>query len=259
MRSFYARGVTLAIVLVGMAGGATAEESSLPSLLPLPPISTNYPVARTAATYSYGDPSPAQAPGSPMQAPTQAPLSNDYMEAMKGDYESCTAACGPGGACCGCGHYIYANGLAMTHYRNGGTVTSIDSIDGSQRINFCDDHFSGRWHGGFEIGTGWCFGCNCSNAFELVYWGLYPGTISRTEINNLDSLIDFSSLAYNGADAQLSFDGALVHQVQSDFTFHSFEANVVGNGVNGGPFGCGMVGCNGCGSRWGAGWTAGFR
>jgi hypothetical protein len=190
-------------------------------------------------------------------------MNGDYLEAMKGGYEGCSAACGDGACGCGChcGIYTYANVLAMTNYRNGGTVTSIDSVTFGQRINFCNEEFNGNWHGGLETGIGWCFGCNCNAALELVYWGIYPDTMTRTEFGNLDSLIDFSSLDYPvGTNAQLAFDGAAIHQVQYDFEFHSVELNLVGTGLNGGPFGCGQFGCRPCGSgRFGAGWMAGFR
>jgi hypothetical protein len=188
-------------------------------------------------------------------------MNGDYLEAMKGGYEGCSAGCEPAGCGCRCGFYTYANVLAMTNYRQGGTVTSIDSVDFSQRINFCNEEFNGNWHGGIETGIGWCFGCNCNAAVELVYWGLYPNTMTRTEFGNLNSLIDFSSLDYPlGTDAQLSFDDAEIHQVQYDFEFHSVELNLVGTGLNGGPFGCSQFGCRPCGcGRFGAGWMAGFR
>ena len=82
--------------------------------------------------------------------------------------------------------------------------------------------------------------------------------MTRTEFGNLNSLIDFSSLDYPlGTDAQLSFDDAEIHQVQYDFEFHSVELNLVGTGLNGGPFGCSQFGCRPCGcGRFGAGWMA---
>jgi opacity protein-like surface antigen len=250
MKSFYARGVSLALVLVGMTSTAWAQVVGMPSLLPQPPMPMNYPVAQTAATdglYQQGEVSPAPVLGA-----------NDYMDAMKGGYESCSTSCGQG-ICCH-NHYIYANALVMTHVKMGGFVTSIDSVTGDQRINFCQEEFGNLWNGGFEVGTGWCFGCNCQNAIELVYWGLFPSTRVRT-VHNVDSLIDFSDLTYNGTPVDTIFNGAQTHQVEYSYNFNSVEANIVGNGCNGGPFGCGMCGCcngNG-GSPWGAGWVAGFR
>jgi hypothetical protein len=94
-----------------------------------------------------------------------------------------------------------------------------------------------------------------------VYWGIFPSTGTARFRDDLDSTIDFTALDYNGASAQIPFTSALVQQVEYDFNFNSFEANLVGNGSGGGPFGRGMCGfCNGRGgSPWGFGYTAGFR
>lgn len=277
MRSFYARGVALTL-LVGLASHASAQDLGMPSLLPLPPLPANYAVTQTAATESlvFGgmqspvqNPLPAPIPAqtqapyqAPHQAPTQAPaaMSGDFYDAMKGGYDGSAApACSSCGGGCGCGSYLYANALVMTLYRSGGTVTSIDGTTLGQRINFCNEEFNGFWNGGFELGGGFCFGCNCNMAAELVYWGLYPSTVTRLENGGLYSMIDFTSLDYDNDNVQDLYDDANTHQVQYDFQFHSVEANLVGNGCNGGPFGCGRFGCNPCGSRWGYGWVAGLR
>src|SRR5688572_19536736 len=50
MRSLYARGVTLAIVLASLASHALAQEASSPSLLALPPVQNNHWVSQTTAT-----------------------------------------------------------------------------------------------------------------------------------------------------------------------------------------------------------------
>jgi opacity protein-like surface antigen len=261
MKSFYARGVCLALALVGLTSPAGAQYGGVPSLLPLPPLPMNYPVAQTAATdalYRQGEPSPA-----PQGTGVAAVSSGDYYDAMKGGYDSCSSVCGSSACGSGCchNHYVYANALAMTHVKMGGFVTSVDDITGNQRINFCQQEFGNLWNGGFEIGTGWCFGCCCQNAIEMVYWGVYASTRVRTEVDDLDSLIDFTDLDYNGASAQLPYTSAETHQVEYNYNFNSVEANIVGNGCNGGPFGCAM--CGGCygrgGSPWGAGWIAGFR
>jgi opacity protein-like surface antigen len=177
---------------------------------------------------------------------------------MKGPYEGCSVCIS---GCCSHRHYVYANALVMTHVKQGGFVPSLDSTTFEPAVLFCQPEFGGIWHGGFEVGTGWCFGCDGRKALEVVYWGLYPATGVATARGDLVSMIDFGDLEYAGSNANTYFQNALVQQVQYGFDFNSVEVNLVGNCSCGGPFGCGMCGC--CsgrgGSPWGAGWIAGFR
>jgi len=265
MKSIRARGAYVAIGLVFIASSAWCQDTGLPSLLPLPPlpaVGSGYPVwpaAASEALWGNSEPSPVQT--GPIQSPAQIPASSDYSDAMKGGYESCSAIAGPcGGSTCCNNHYVYANALAMNRLRPGGFVTSVFG-SGSQAINFCNREFGGTWVGGFEVGTGWCFGCNCNNALEVVYWGLYPGDESARARGNVSSLIDFSSLDYNGGNANLAFTNAQVQELESSYSFNSVEINLVGNSMCGGPFGCAMCGCcmGRSGSPWGFGYTAGFR
>ncbi len=275
MRSFHARCVAhlaQALGLVCLAvSGAQGQDAGAPALFPIPtPVAyPAFPVAQTAARdtlwYEGGESPPRGDVHSGEQflpGPGQAPLQKsviapDYEGAMSGNWDS-AAACGQ--ACGnGCGKYVYANGLVMTHQKNGGFVTSVDSGTGDPELFFCDPEFGNIWHGGFEIGGGWCFGCDCNSALEVVYWGLYPGFGDVTATGTLDSLIDFSTVDYDGGSADLLFDGAAAHRVQFDQTFHSLEVNLIGN--YGGPLGCGRTGCcNPCRcSKLGFGWLAGFR
>ena len=164
--------------------------------------------------------------------------------------------------------YVYANLLAMTHVKNGGFVTSVDSVTGDARVFFCNREFGNIWHGGIEVGTGWCLGSGCGcgcpcacNALELVYWGIFPATGTAQFRDDTTSTIDFGALDYNGANANVPFTDSELQRVQYSFNFNSVEANIVGNGMCGGPFGCGMCGCcNGRGgSPWGFGYVMGFR
>jgi hypothetical protein len=274
--TFHARSTSLsALLLASLASVAYAQDAGAPSLFPLPPVTKTYPVSQTTATdalWYQGEQSPARpvapnpgaaalpAPSLPSAPSTGEPhvISPDYQAAMKGGWEGgCTTCCDD----CGCGHYIYANALIMTHDKRGGFVTSVDSATGDPAVLFCNPEFGRLWHGGFEIGGGWCFGCGCRHALEVVYWGLYPAEASARATGTLDSMIDFSDLDYAGGNADLFFDGAAAHRVTYDFDFHSVEVNLVGNCCSGGPFGCGMCGCcNGnSGSPWGFGWLAGFR
>lgn len=255
MRSHYARGVAAAIVLASLANTALAQYAGQPSLFPLPPPpAANYNVVQTAgsdALWYQGVPSPAQSPSD------KSVISPDYMDAMQAP-EACSA-CG-GSACCH-NHYVYANALVMTHDKRGGFVTSVDSTTFAPEVFFCSPNFGNIWNGGLEVGTGWCFGCDCRNALEVVYWGLYPATHTASATGSLNSTINFSDLNYNGGSADIPFTNSTIQQVQYDYSLNSVEFNLVGNGCCGGPLGCGMCGCcngNG-GSPWGFGWLAGFR
>jgi hypothetical protein len=253
------------LVCVGLAGGAQAQDVGAPALFPIPMPATyrSGPVAQAAARDSLWSDATEQPPAgdvlpSPSDVePEQSIISPDYESAMKGDWDS-KAPCEACADHC-CGKYVYANALVMTHLKNGGFVTSVDSASGDPALFFCSPEYGNIWHGGFEIGGGWCFGCDCNQALEFVYWGLYPGFGDNIATGTLDSLIDFSNVDYNGGSADLFFDGAAAHRIQFDQTFHSFEANLVGN--CGGPMGCGRCGCcSPChGSRWGHSWLAGFR
>jgi hypothetical protein len=261
----------MAIGLVFIASSAWCQDTGLPpSLLPMPPLPAvpgGYsvsPAAASEAIWGAAELSPVQT--GPIQSPAQVPektvLGPDYSDAMKGGYESCSTIAGPcgGGVCCN-NHYIYANALLMNRLRPGGFITSFYAGNFDEAINFCNREFGRTWVGGFEVGTGWCFGCNCNCALEAVYWGLFPSDESATARGNVSSLIDFSGLDYNGGDANLAFSNAQIHRLESAYTFHSVEVNLVGNSMCGGPFGCGMCGCcmGRAGSPWGFGYTAGFR
>jgi len=295
MRSNCAWSASLAVLLATMTGPAWCQDAGLPSLLPLPPMpaaTSGYPVRPAAASGLNWYQGTDQATIAPLQSPSQgalpapartvAPLpqpmpeiagnpsvlGNDYLGAMKGGYDgsivsngSCGTIGGCGGnACCG-NHYVYANALLMNRLRPGGFATSTFNATGNQAINFCNQEFGGQWVGGFEVGTGWCFGCNCNSALELVYWGLFPATGTAGATGGVNSLINFSDLNYNGANANVPFTNAQIQQAQSAYNFNSVEANLVGNSLCGGPFGCGMCGlCSGrAGSPWGFGYVAGFR
>ncbi|MEX2173096.1 MAG: BBP7 family outer membrane beta-barrel protein [Pirellulaceae bacterium] len=266
MRSLHARCVATALGLLSLAGGATAQDVGAPALFPIPSPAA-FPVAQTAANDWYAG--AASDAGQPLPSPSDAPIQKsvinpDYRGAMQGNWDGPATAAGgcATGLCdagCGRGKYIYANGLVMTHEKNGGFVTSVDGTSGDPELLFCSPEYGGIWHGGFELGTGWSFGCAGERGLEVVYWGLYaaPGTVTAT--GDLDSLIDFGDLDYNGGTGNDIYDGAAAHRLDFDQGFHSLEVNLLGN--YGGPLGGGR--CGGCAmpdsSRMGFGWLAGFR
>jgi hypothetical protein len=255
MKSICARSASL-LLLASLTSVAWCQDTG-PSLLPLPPLpaSPGYPVLPASTNDAFW----GQAEAAPVPL-VEPGVQQPYMDAMKGGYEGTIA--GPCGATyCTGNHYVYANALLMNRLRPGGFVTSFYGGSFDQAINFCNREFGRTWVGGFEIGTGWCFGCNCNNALEVVYWGLFPGDESARATGNVSSLIDFGSLDYNGANANASYDNARFHQLESAYSFNSVEVNLVGNSLCGGPFGCGMCGCctGRSGSPWGFGYTLGFR
>jgi len=288
-----ARCASLAIMLAALTTTGWCQDTRLPSLFPLPPmppIGNGYPIAQTAANdalwgqneLSPVQTTPMQSPEviqrpiqSPMQGSTQIPkeslLTPDYAGAMKGDYGGTSSVGSPCGGFNCCHHmYVYANALAMTRQEGCGMVISVDDVTGQERL--CTSCASnGQWAGGFEIGTGWCFGggsccgsacgscCNC-NAIELVYWGVFPAMSCINHVDDMDSTLNFADLNYNGANANVPYHSAEFQQVCTSYNFNSVEANLVGN-CGCGPFGCGMCGCCCGGScrRLGFGYTAGFR
>jgi len=275
MKSTSARGASLAILLASLASSAWCQDAG-PSLLPMPPlpaVGANFPVSRAAATdalWGAAEPSPAPQVGN-LPSPDQSIMGPEYLDSMKGGYSgSCMGSPCGGSACCG-GHYVYANALVMTQVRPGSFVPTVDSATGDMRINFCSQNFGNIWVGGFEIGAGWCLGggCGCGGcgstccckALELVYWGLFPATKTVRAVDNTNSTIDFGDLDYNGASANVPFTNSELQQVRYSYNFNSVEANLVGNSLCGGPFGCGMCGfcCGRSGSPWGFGYLAGFR
>jgi hypothetical protein len=256
--------------LASLATVACGQDAGPPSLFPLPPLPSMapaYPVAPAMATTDalWGQVEPSPVPMTGNRPIGAGVAGNDYLSAMKGGYDGgATAAatgapCG-GSACCH-NHYIYANALMMTHVKQGGFVPGVDSATGNAALFFCQPEFGRLWHGGFEIGTGWCFGCNSNSALEVVYWGLYPSTGSALARGSLNSTIDFGDLTYNNANVNTLYTNSPVQEVLYGFNLNSVETNLVGNSYNGGPFGCGMCGfCNGRGgSPWGYGWVAGTR
>src|SRR4051812_2189045 len=268
MKFLSARGACLLILLSSMASTAWCQDTG-PGLFPLPPLPSvpGYPVTRVAATdalWGQAEPSPVPQVGElPKPASDQSVLSPEYLDSMKGGYSgSCSSVAGPcGGSTCCHNHYAYANALLMTHNKMGGFVAATDSITGSPRVIFCNSEFGNLWSGGFEVGTGWCFGCNCNNALELVYWGIFSSTFSSQATDNINSTIDFGDLTYGGQPANNFYQNAEFQRVAWGFNFNSVEFNLVGNSMCGGPFGCGMCGfCMGrSGSPWGFGYTTGFR
>jgi hypothetical protein len=262
MRMQDARGVVPVLMVASLATAGWCQDPRTPSLLPAWGSAGVAPATAVGDSQWYGgDISPVP----PVQY-TQtgsvgsgvSGLADQYDAAMKGGYEGVCTTCSSGSCR---NHYVYASGLAMTHVKQGGFVAGVDSTTFDAELFFCQREFNNLWKGGFELGTGWCFGSDNRAGIELVYWGLYPGTDSALVRGNLDSTIDFGDLDYNGINANTFVTAADVMEVQWRYAFHSAEINLFGNGACGGPLGCGMTGCclGNSGSPWGFGWVGGFR
>ena len=290
MTSFHARCAAIAavvqvLVLVRFLAHSDGAEPVTPGLFPLPSPAAypTYTLAQTATRYwawqeytqpprrqfqpdpSDFQPSPSDILPSPSEVvPPQRSVITpheglelpggwaDY-PGYPGGHEQLPSLSDPD-----CGRFLYANALILTPIASGNLVTSASSGSGQAAIEMGDE-FDNVWHGGFEIGGGWCFGCDRSQGLEVVYWGLFaaPGTV--TAAGTLDSPLDFSQLDYGGGPADAFFNGAAAHRVVFDQNFHSVEINVLGNYA--GPLGCGRgCCCDPCHrSKLGFGWLAGFR
>jgi hypothetical protein len=86
------------------------------------------------------------------------------------------------------------------------------------------------WGGGFDVRVGHYFNCGC-NAWEAVYWGLFPSqqsiTTTTDNITQLDAILNFSQLDYNGGPANLFTDDAEIHVLRRDYEIHNIELNLL--------------------------------
>lgn len=290
MKSFYARGLFVALGLALSSSFVSAQEFGTPSLLPIPSATANYPVTRVAANENFYQPEGVATPEASVvspsdQQPMQAPMvSPDYHQAMQQEWGDsgigCTdgvggcesGMCGPGG-CCKNFVYAYGGALWMTREYSSGFVASLNDTTFSPELCTCDSPL--QWSGGFETRLGYGFNCG-HNALEVTYWGLYPGDNNSFAYDpaggaGLMSNIDFSSLDYdNGTTDQNVMDwyaGAAAHRLYTENEIHNVEVNFLGQSYGGGMFGCGVcgtglngsAGCNSCGPRFGSNWLMGLR
>ncbi|RIK85925.1 MAG: hypothetical protein DCC67_03395 [Planctomycetota bacterium] len=106
---------------------------------------------------------------------------------------------------------------------------------------------------GFEVGFRRFNACTCSG-WEGLYWGLFPGdqlsAVYATDVTgNLDPILDFSQLDYNGTTADNFTNAAQIHQVQRYTEIHNAELNRV----------WAAPGCGTSCSPWSVTTLAGFR
>ena len=116
--------------------------------------------------------------------------------------------------------------------------------------------------GGIEVRAGRYFNCGL-NAVEAVYWGLFSedgSTVTRsTDVTgNLDGILNWNSLNYNGSTAEWWVNDAVVHAIFRQSEFHNVEINLLQFcGLGGGDpcMSCNVgKGCNPCGYDPCGGW-----
>lgn len=193
-----------------------------------------------------------------------------YADAMSSPYGSgVTGAEGASGFDAGdmCGY----GGGAVSGIRGGGgwwgsvggLIMGRDRGNG-YRFSYFDSNEAGQyttqqynWGGGVQASVGHCFmhGCN-TYGIEAVYWGLYPGVNEQTTLagqqpGNLNAILNFNQLNYNGGLASLSANNAAAHRLRSSYEIQNVELNLL-NFTYAGTGDCGA-------SRHSYSFGAGFR
>lgn len=173
---------------------------------------------------------------------------------------------GGGGIGGGC-WFVGVGGLFMTRDRNDDKQLTTSAVD------FFDTRITQRsaamdWSGGFQTRFGRYFNGG-RNAFEAIYWGLFPSDQSVTAIDygNLTSSLDFGSLTsigdFGGGPAPNAinawYTNADTQRLTRGYQFHNIEANLLGGSLCGGVgnYAFNAPGC--CNSRLALSWLAGVR
>jgi hypothetical protein len=281
MKSFHARGVTLALALALGAGQAIGYDGfGPPSLLPLPPV--EYPATQVAHRSNLwqesGPAAPAEDLPSPSDAAQPSPAIGTGVAPQQGTVHSGQYSyspdlaygddsCGPMG-CGACPNHWYAGaqGLYMTKDHRHGFNTSIDDWDSNVVLGNCGC-INSDWVGGFQVSVGRTF-CGCQNALEVTYWGLYPGQNWRDAyagdmVGNLDTTFNMGDLDYDDGNGNAGpvgdwYNDTQHHSVSSEYTINSVEINLLGQTCGGGAFGGGCC-TSPCGPCLSFGWSAGLR
>ncbi|MEQ8784982.1 MAG: BBP7 family outer membrane beta-barrel protein [Pirellulaceae bacterium] len=168
---------------------------------------------------------------------------NSYMDAMGAPWTACGVGCGAD-----CGWYGGAAGLIMT--RDTGNGYWFSYYDSNEAAQLLDTRDTIEWGGGAEAWIGKWFACG-QFGVEGVYWGLYPGEgetnlYAGGQPGNLNAILNFNQLNYNGFAANMSTDAAQRHRLRTNYQAHNAEINFLG----------GMLGGYGA-TRFN--WLAGFR
>jgi hypothetical protein len=267
MKSFYTMGLVLGVCCAGMAQAQHGGYGSH-SLLPMPQVVRDYPVAPVAAyspyspraTGTYGTTTnryadPAAAPEE-VSSPSDNAPANPYLDALSQPWNG--------------GHwYGGVYGLYMTRDRDNFAQLSFDVVDPVGQLLSTNSGSMG-WEGGFEVrlGRNLC----CDRALEVVYWGVFSDLKEAWAVdpdgipggppgsaNGVNTALDFSTLNLDNGGGATSVDGwydsALAHRLRRDYEFHNVEINLLK--LAGYCGGCGT--CDSCCHRVTCGWVAGVR
>jgi hypothetical protein len=182
------------------------------------------------------------------------------------NYGACDGSCGQNAGQCGaadtcaaamnCGPNAYwqIHAGALLFFRddaNRHTFSFDSAIETNQYNNSRDANFD--FLPGVEVGL-LRWNCCTQTGWEGLYWGLFPSNQSVTTFNtdvtgNLDPILDFSQLDYNGASANNFANAAAAHRL----TRYSQINNAELNRLWGIPLGASN------GSLWSIRTLAGFR
>ncbi len=205
----------------------------------------------------------ATANGQPLAAEDQSlhPVPARQALAASSGYGECYAdqigggACCPDSGSCGCLWFASGSGLFMTRDNENPYLFSYDDANEAiQLTNARDANFN--WAGGGLVSFGRYFNCGC-NALEAVYWGLFPEsnstvTTAADVTGNLNGILNFDQLDYNGATADTFVNNAQSHAVFRDSEVHNVELNLLSFGRSCAPGSCGS-------GRLSHHWLAGAR
>jgi hypothetical protein len=170
-----------------------------------------------------------------------------YVESGKGDVHDCWHRGG--------GWFGGVYGLLMTRDREDHYLFSYD--DANESIQLTDKRDAAmNWGGGFDVRVGHYFNC-FQNGIEAVYWGVYPDTeasftTADDVAGNLNGILNWDQLDYNGATADTFVNNAELHAIYQENEFHNVELNLLHfcGYCGGGPCNC---------SRLRYHWLAGIR
>jgi len=122
----------------------------------------------------------------------------------------------------------------MTRDQENNVWLSYDTSDIRLRVLNSHDA-NANYRGGVETRFGRFFG-NGRSAFEVVYWGIIPGTeeanvVASDLVGDLDTILHFDGISYDpGGGPQLvstAFFQAERHRLQRDYNLHNLELNLI--------------------------------
>lgn len=209
-----------------------------------------YPATPPAVTYSAVTPYVAAQPYPTPAYVAEQPAAT-YAAPTCETPAPCTDYCAPAMNCCPQRLWSISGGalLFFQDNENHHTFSYDSAVETTQLLDWSEQEAD--FLPGFEVGVT-RFDCCTMTGWEGLYWGLFPGDSSAsvydTDVTgNLDPILDYSQLDYNGGPATASTNDARVHRLTRSSEIHNAELNRLW-GVSGGN----------C-SPWNVRTLAGFR